>query len=304
MSQTNNKVLRLTRFIGYVPDDKIPIYIEYVEKGKHPEGDFHDHDFSEIVVVLSGHAKHVIRNSFEEISTGDILFLHPGCQHAYYDTGDMEIVNLTYSAAKLPIPYFDAWDLPLFESLFSVPAESDNSPGSAKPLMKLEKNTLNEIALLIRRLAAELESGKSGSYFTSMGIFMEIISILCRNGMALPSPVKWEFKLSETVQYINRHFREHLEIKELARMSCMSERNFYRYFHELLGCSPHEYMIRRRIHESMTMLSKTDKSIYEIANECGFCDGNHFTKTFRKLKGISPCKYRSQERKNMGEKQK
>lgn len=40
---------------------------------------------------------------------------------------------------------------------------------------------------------------------------------------------------------------------------------------------------------------ETNKSITDIAFECGFNDSNYFGDSFRKIKGISPRKYRKNE---------
>ena len=280
------------QLLRYIPGDKIPMYIEYVEKGKHPESAFHDHDFTEIVVVLSGRAIHVAENSFEPISIGDVLVLHPGYRHAYRDTGDLEIVNLTYAAPKLPMAFYDARDLPLFSSFFPDQSATSEIRCSAKPVVHLNDIDLTEASLLIRRLADELSGNRRGSFFSAMGIFMEVLSKLSRTGTPEALPARWEFKIAETIQFMNLHFKEDLEIAGLARRSNMSERSFYRYFRQSLGCTPHEYILSRRIQESAGLLTKTDKSIIEIADECGFYDSNHFTRKFTEAEGVSPGKFR------------
>ncbi len=40
------------------------------------------------------------------------------------------------------------------------------------------------------------------------------------------------------------------------------------------------------------MLLNTNQSITEIAEKCGFNDSNYFGDAFRKVKGVSPNKYR------------
>lgn len=285
-----------SQLLNYIPGDKIPIYIEYVEKGKHPAGNFHDHDFTEIVVVLSGHGVHVVDNLFQKIVKGDILLLHPGHQHAYYETEDMEIVNLTYSISKLPMPYFDAGNMPLFASFFPNFSQPEEAHCTADPIIHLNDISLTEIAMSIRNLADDLSDNKAGNYFSSMGIFMGIISQLSRTGISGTSQSEWELKITNALQFINSHFKEPVEIAKIAKLCYMSERNFYRYFYKSLRCTPHEYILNRRIHESTVLLSKTDKNISEIAEECGFYDSNHFSKIFRQLKGISPAKYRNDSR--------
>ena len=47
-----------------------------------------------------------------------------------------------------------------------------------------------------------------------------------------------------------------------------------------------------RITEAKTQLRFTDKTIEQIALDCGFEELNYFSRTFRKIEGISPSEYR------------
>jgi AraC-like DNA-binding protein len=40
------------------------------------------------------------------------------------------------------------------------------------------------------------------------------------------------------------------------------------------------------------LLRATEKSIAEIADECGFCDQSYFTRVFQDLKGMTPKHFR------------
>ena len=52
------------------------------------------------------------------------------------------------------------------------------------------------------------------------------------------------------------------------------------------------YVTRRRIAYAKYLLRTTGRNIAEIATECGFFDQSHFTRTFGRLEGLSPLKYR------------
>ena len=59
------------------------------------------------------------------------------------------------------------------------------------------------------------------------------------------------------------------------------------------GQTLRQYIISYRLKLSKKMLELTDKSISEIAEECGFTDASYFTKTFRTTFGITPKDYRN-----------
>ena len=52
-----------------------------------------------------------------------------------------------------------------------------------------------------------------------------------------------------------------------------------------------DLLAQMRINRARTLLARTEKSLAEVANECGFCDQSYFTRVFRKYTGESPGEY-------------
>lgn len=60
----------------------------------------------------------------------------------------------------------------------------------------------------------------------------------------------------------------------------------------MCGRSPKAIIEERLIHEIELQLNTTDKTVQEVAYSCGFSSQAHFTKFFKKMKGISPTQFR------------
>ncbi|MBQ8793661.1 MAG: helix-turn-helix transcriptional regulator, partial [Clostridia bacterium] len=54
-----------------------------------------------------------------------------------------------------------------------------------------------------------------------------------------------------------------------------------------------DYLLSCRIAAAKNMLAKTDKSISEIVESCGFSDNSNFNRTFKKLNNMSPSEFRT-----------
>jgi len=97
---------------------------------------------------------------------------------------------------------------------------------------------------------------------------------------------------SKAMQYIHEHYQEALNTYDIATMVGLSHRQFNRRFHRFFNTSLCQYLMRVRINAACRLLTETDHSVTGIADEVGFYDQSHFSRTFTRLMGLSPLKYR------------
>ena len=83
------------------------------------------------------------------------------------------------------------------------------------------------------------------------------------------------------------------DIKSLAKMAGVSQSQFERRFNRIFGTTPYEYLLRVRIAAARALLENSERTIADIACETGFYDHSHFTRTFKRIVGISPGRYRA-----------
>ncbi|MEG3864051.1 helix-turn-helix transcriptional regulator [Microcoleus sp. herbarium12] len=99
-------------------------------------------------------------------------------------------------------------------------------------------------------------------------------------------------KLQIVINYINDYLNRDLHIAELANLVHISPYYFSRLFKQSTGVTPHQYMTKRRIEKAKELLKRRDLSITYISQQVGFHDQSHFSKTFCKIVGVTPKKYR------------
>lgn len=100
--------------------------------------------------------------------------------------------------------------------------------------------------------------------------------------------------IKRTMEYIENHLHEDLNIEQLSKISNYSAAYFARLFHKVTGVTPAQYILNRRINEAKKILSNSDESIYVISDKLGFCSASHFIKNFKKAEGLTPAEYRKQ----------
>ena len=103
---------------------------------------------------------------------------------------------------------------------------------------------------------------------------------------------RYSSMVRDCINYINFHYTEPLSLDALAGRFVVNKNYLSTRFHQEVGMTVTAYINRTRIERSVPMLEKTTLSIQEIAESCGFCDGNYYTRVFRKLNNMTPHEYR------------
>ena len=101
----------------------------------------------------------------------------------------------------------------------------------------------------------------------------------------------WE-AIQKTLNYIEEHLNEEIQIEELAETAVLSLFYYQRLFARLVKTSVREYIKLRRLAKSLTMLRDKENRIMDIAMEYGFGSHVTFTRAFKETYGITPSQYR------------
>ena len=111
----------------------------------------------------------------------------------------------------------------------------------------------------------------------------------------MPSVIlgKYEANIQRVVDYLNVNFRDNITLSQAAEMAYTGSRYFSKKFKKCTGFGFSEYLTYLRINEASKMLISTRENISQISVDCGFNNSSYFGDVFKKIKGVSPQKYRS-----------
>jgi AraC-like DNA-binding protein/ligand-binding sensor protein len=104
--------------------------------------------------------------------------------------------------------------------------------------------------------------------------------------------VRHSSALLKAEKFIRENYTRKIDLREIAEISGLSAPYFSTIFKKEMGENLSAYLNRLRIEKAATMLVETDKTLNEIAGECGFEDQSWFSKIFKHYMGVSPGKYR------------
>lgn len=151
---------------------------------------------------------------------------------------------------------------------------------------------------VINRLELWLDEQRNLNWFmtTKMPVHGNGGSIIGVMGMSRryeePESHPTVVEVASAVKYIRQHLHENLTAATLAQAVGVSERHLHRKLKEAMGTTPHELILRLRIQAAAAVLTKTGRTIAEIALDHGFCDQSAFTQQFRKRTGMTPKQFR------------
>ena len=100
---------------------------------------------------------------------------------------------------------------------------------------------------------------------------------------------------NELLDAIVEHHREASDVRFYADLLNVSSRYLAQVTRRISGKSPKAIIDDYLIHEIEVQLKSTDSTVQEIAYRFGFSSQAHFTKFFKKLKGVSPTEFRKRD---------
>ncbi len=105
-----------------------------------------------------------------------------------------------------------------------------------------------------------------------------------------------ERRISDALRRIEASAHEPVRLTRLARDAAMSPYHFLRVFRQVAGLTPHQYVLRTRLHRAALRLRLTNEPVSVLAFDAGFNDLSSFNRRFRAVMGAAPRAYRQWRR--------
>lgn len=286
----NFKVYELSEFTS---DSDFPFFIQY---GRHEDSlSVHSHrDFSELTIVLSGEACHVVEDEKMTVKKGEVFIVHGDTKHGYLDTHNFRICNIMFREKYFNLRKYDISRMSGFQALFYI------EPGLVKNhhftgRMSLGKEEFEKIKAEIAVMNNEYKLKKEGYKTLLTSKFMELlvtISRIYRLNSDENEKKILPLKFGEVITWIEKKFRQDLSVEELSKKAGYSQRHFLRIFKETYHMTPTEHINAIRIEYACSRLRETEESVTDIAYDCGFRNMSYFYRVFKEKMSMTPQKYR------------
>lgn len=217
------------------------------------------------------------RGRFHELVAGSILVGHPGdeytCTHDHVCGDeclsfflDPELVEAIGDRAEI-------WRI-----------------GSVPPLSELM--VLGELAQTAADGNSDIGLDEVGHLFA--GRFVDVVA--GRAPKQMTAALRDRRRAVETALWIDAHSHRPIDLEDAAQQAGISPFHFLRLFADVLGVTPHQYLVRSRLRHAARRLADDDSPITDIAYDVGFGDLSNFVRTFHRAAGASPLRFRQASR--------
>jgi AraC family transcriptional regulator len=233
-----------------------------------------------VAVVAAGSFQYRSSTGRALLAPGSLMLGNAGhvfeCGHAH-GTGD-RCISFSYAPE-----YFELMTADIGAPEFHVPA---------LPPVRAMSST---VAWTCAGLAAESADDLG---WEELGVRIAVEAARLANGGAtvhevLPSA---EARVTRVVRRMEEMPAARHSLAQLAKEARLSPYHFLRTFQSIVWLTPHQYVLRMRLRRAAARLVQEERSVLEIALDCGFGDVSNFNRSFRAEFGRSPRAFRRGER--------
>jgi len=222
-----------------------------------------------------------------QVGKKSLMIYAPGSEIDAQSRPGFDVYTLSYPESLLD-ELAQMSEIPSFRTLIE---SSDLVAANSSELSKCREQTKHVLSA-IKEQPLKLNS-RAMLDEMKFSLSQQLISILVfsRPEYHKPSYRKRNRALGRAKAYLREHGEEPVTVRDLCRVSEVSERTLRYAFLEQFGVSPKSYLLAMRLNGVRRQLSHADSSsatIADVANHWGFWHMGQFAKDYRRLFGELP----------------
>lgn len=260
----------------------------YYSEERNPNPNIHIHDCCEVFFCISGGKSFLIGGQIYDVNDNDIFVINQYEAHKITYSEDKSFRRYVFQISPEFLHDCSTRDTDLSKGFYPHKHGFDHRVHLSD----------REAQRLIEHLDLLGKDGGYGDDVIKRGIMTEILvninkAIIEREGGDSRSRSHTAVNLA--IDYINKNFSEPMTLESVAKASYLSVNQLCRLFSEHCGTTVAKYITSKRITEAKKMLA-AGKGVTDTAMLCGFGDYSGFIRVFKKNVGVTPGKYRGEEK--------
>lgn len=250
----------------------------------------HQHEFVELVYILSGTGEHAVANRSYRVGKGNLVFVNYKENHSFHADSDMTYMNILVRPAFMDAQLvsseniYEIFSLAVFEPLRRYEL-------SATSCILFTGTELLELEAVLRNMREEFD-GKKNGYRTVLAAYMQIVFALLIRRLQDSDVHNFRSITGDILRYIDENYSKKLTLSELARQCFYNPVYFSRIFKECYCQTVTGYIRSKRIGEAVRLLHETELPVEQIGIRVGYSDKSQFFRRFKEHTGMTPNEMR------------
>ena len=148
---------------------------------------------------------------------------------------------------------------------------------------------------LIREIMSEFSKQREMSFDKIAGLLADFFKIMCVDNVhsvETELPEAHINAINRVIAYIEKNYEKKLTIDKLCSIAAMSRCMFTKYFKAVTGMTFAHFLLALRLQRAVSLLTREEISLNEIAKLTGLNDKTHLSHMFAKHFGMPPMKYK------------
>ncbi|AFS79624.1 transcriptional regulator, AraC family [Gottschalkia acidurici 9a] len=267
------------KYVDSFPSDNLGVFTPVSGPCLYSISPMHTHPSYMFVIYFSNDATLIIDNVKIKSEQGKLQALSPNIpHHEVLDEGFNRYIAIFIDK--------DFFELQLEE--YSV---KDNLLFNGESY-SLSPNLISKI----KEFILEIDNDIPGGRIVAHCISIEICHIIIRSILNISHKrdiISTRMEIDKVINFISSNYGDNISIDKLAKVACMSSSHLTRIFKRELQISPMKYLYRVRMNKVKELLRLKEKSITQIALECGFNSSSYLSSCFYKDFKITPTEYQN-----------
>lgn len=257
-------------------------YLHYLHQHHLPYNKFHTHSFYELHCILSGAMLYQESPEISRtVSAGCFILIEPQKMHCLQRlTEDAENFAVSFSLCCQN----NEQGLLMKKKLEAITGLSIEIGTQANLLIELILQEFHDTQLFCIQNIKNLLNILITNLIRS--VFQE--KILPASSIQLS-----DTRLIDLEKYISDNPNQFFSVADLADYLNITTRQLNNIISNELGISVKYFIDEQKAKQACTLLLKTNMDIHEIGEKLGFSEPNNFTRFFKRVKGMSPGKFRT-----------
>lgn len=227
---------------------------------------------SRLIFLIDGRLRYTLQGQVIELLPGSALLVPVNTERSWVVPVERhcDMAWFRYACADDPDPALN-------HGIYSEQAHCDLAVPAVERLVSLLQ-TPSPAGLVAAEAEAKAMLGRFLSHAESLETQTPVRATRSRGDVAV----------NQAVRYMNEHYAEDTVMQDMIDGLEFSTAHFRKVFKSQMGCSPRDYLIRRRMQVARYALYHSKKQIKEIAAEVGYSDPLYFSRVYRSFWGHPP----------------